>query len=385
MDEIYLTNSEVRKFILYKQGMLGDYRFIGKSGVLDFIRQAGCIQFDPIDVCGKNAELVLQSRVSGFTKQMLYDLLYVDRKLVDYFDKNLSIIPTENWKYFERERELHRHRERSHEEIRQVHDQIIHAISEKGPLCSSDLKCAQKVDWYWNKTQLSRAALEHMYFSGELAIHHKEGNLKYYDLIERCLPKDILNEADPYPDDLEHRKWRVMRRIGSLGLLWNRASDAWLGIPGLNAKERNHVFAALVAESRVVPVKAGNVKYTLYCLAEDIPIIDFIKRKQPESPRCEFIAPLDNVMWDRNLIKAVWDFEYKWEVYTPCAERKYGYYVLPILYGERFIGRIEMKYDRKCRKLNVSDLWYEPDVKLTKSIEEDLASALKRFERFSET
>ena len=84
MDQIYLSKGEVRKFILYKQGLLGDYRFIGKSGVLDFIRQAGCIQFDPIDVCGKNAEIVLQSRISGFTKQMLFELLYTDRKLLDY-------------------------------------------------------------------------------------------------------------------------------------------------------------------------------------------------------------------------------------------------------------------------------------------------------------
>ena len=83
MAEIHITQNEARKFILYKQGLLGDYRFEGKSGILDFVRQAGCIQFDPIDVCGKNAEIVLQSRIRGFTKTQLYELLYVDRKLVD--------------------------------------------------------------------------------------------------------------------------------------------------------------------------------------------------------------------------------------------------------------------------------------------------------------
>ena len=117
MDELNINLEEARRFILYKQGLLGEYRFSGKSGVLDFVRQAGCIQFDPIDVCGKNAELVLQSRIDGFTKQMLYDLLYVDRKLLDNFDKNLAIIPVENWKYFKRDREWHLKNERSFDEI----------------------------------------------------------------------------------------------------------------------------------------------------------------------------------------------------------------------------------------------------------------------------
>lgn len=385
MDEIYLSKEEARKFILYKQGLSGDYRFIGKGGALDFIRQAGCIQFDPIDVCGKNAEIVLQSRISGFTKQMLYELLYVDRKLLDYFDKNLSIIPIENWKYFGRQRESHRNWERSYDEIRQVHDQIIAAISEKGPLCSADLNFSQKVDWYWSKTKLSRAALEHMYFSGELAIHHKEGNIKYYDLIENCIPDDILKETDPYPCDLEHRKWRVLQRIGSLGLLWNRASDAWLGIAGLKANERNRIFTELSSESLIIPVKVEDMKYSLYCLAEDAKMIDFIKGYENKKKRCEFIAPLDNMMWDRNLVKAIWDFDYKWEIYTPQSERKYGYYVLPILYGEKFIGRIEMTYDKKSGILNVSNIWYEPKVKLTKTIEKSILSAVKRFEIFNKS
>lgn len=383
MTERYLTIAEARQFMLVKQGLLGNYRFTGKNGILDFIRQAGCIQFDPIDVCGKNAEIVLQSRVTGFTKTMLYELLYVDRQLLDYFDKNLSIIPVENWKYFDRERERHRNWERSHSEIQQVHDEIIVEISGKGPVRSADLNFPQKVDWYWSATKLSRAALEHMYFSGELAIHHKDGNLKYYDLIENCVSEEILKETDPYPCDHEHRKWRVLQRIGSLGLLWNRASDAWLGIPGLKAKERSDIFAELVDESRIVPVRVESINDTLYCRAEDNEIVDLIRREKYKK-RCELIAPLDNMMWDRNLIKAIFGFEYKWEIYTPQDERKYGYYVLPILYGERFAGRTEMVYDRKNRKLNVVNLWYEPGIKLTKAMEKGIASAVKRFERFNQ-
>ena len=86
-----MTRQQARQFILSKQGLIGQYRFIGKDGAYDYVRQAGCIQFDPVDVCGKNAELTLQSRVKNFKKSMLYDLLYKDIKLVDYADKELSI------------------------------------------------------------------------------------------------------------------------------------------------------------------------------------------------------------------------------------------------------------------------------------------------------
>ena len=95
-----LTKEQARRFILAKQGLLGRYRFSGKAGALCYIRQAGCIQYDPVDVCGKNAELTLQSRVRGFRKSMLQELLYQDRKLVDYADKELSIWPAEDWPYF---------------------------------------------------------------------------------------------------------------------------------------------------------------------------------------------------------------------------------------------------------------------------------------------
>lgn len=383
MAEAYLTNKEARQFILIKQGLLGDYKFKGKQGILDFVHQAGCIQFDPIDICGKNAELVLQSRIRNFKKSMLYDLLYKDRKLIDYFDKNLSIFAVEDWKYFERERENHRRWERSHSEIMGVHDKVIDMISQKGPLCSADIEINEKVDWYWSSTKLSRAALEHMYFSGELGIHHKKGTIKYYDLIERCIPEDILSEAEPFVADFEHKKWRVLRRIGALGLLWNRASDAWLGIPELKADERNKIFSSLLEKHKIIPIKIENIEHTCFCQSGDEDLIDYIKSKPRIKKRCEFIAPLDNMMWDRNLIKAIFDFDYKWEIYTPKDKRKYGYYVLPILYGEQFIGRIELIYDKKKRVLSVPNIWYEPNIKQSPTIQNKVAAAINKFEAFA--
>ncbi|MBQ4608203.1 MAG: winged helix DNA-binding domain-containing protein, partial [Clostridia bacterium] len=95
---------QARRFLLAHHGLLGGYRFSGKAGAVSYVRQAGCIQFDPVDVCGRNAELTLQSRVRGFSREMLSSLLYEDRLLVDYPDKQLAIIPVEDWPYFARYR-----------------------------------------------------------------------------------------------------------------------------------------------------------------------------------------------------------------------------------------------------------------------------------------
>ena len=157
---------------------------------------------------------------------------------------------------------------------------------------------------------------------------------------------------------------------------------------------RNKIFESLLAEGKVVPVHVEGIKHTLYCLAGDADIVKIINCENGKleetnctgisrKPRCEFIAALDNMMWDRNLIKEIWNFDYKWEIYTPAEQRKYGYYVLPVLYGENLIGRIEMVFDKKARQLEVKNLWYEEGVKVTKKIEAAVSVAVKRFEKFS--
>ena len=101
-------------------------------------------------------------------------------------------------------------------------------------------------------------------------------------------------------------------------------------------------------------------------------------------PRMSFLAPLDPLMWDKALVLAIWDFQYSWEIYTPAIKRKYGYYTLPILYGEKFIGRIEATPDRTEHVLHVKGLWWEDGIRLTKKLKDDLHKTLMTFCRFNE-
>lgn len=385
---IELTNRQARQFLLLKHGLLGEYQFTGKQGVLDFVRQVGCIQFDPIDVCGKNAELVLQSRIKGFTKDLLDELLYKDRLLIDYPDKNLAIMPVEDWPYFERYRQAARQHAKRYPEMEALTEQVRVHIQNHGAICSDDLKLDGNFSWrsaiHWSGgNNTSRSVLEQMYSTGELVIHHKKGTRKYYDIAGKYIQPNLLNASEPLKDELEHHKWRVLRRIGAVGLLWNRASDAWLSIWGLKAEQRKEVFRQLLDEARIVAIAVDQVKDTLYCRVEDLPLIEAVLQNPEPKFRCELIAPLDNLMWDRRLINALFGFDYTWEIYTPANKRKFGYYVLPLLYGESLIGRAEVIAERKTGALVVKNIWYENGIRLTKQLRTALNRCFQKFALFN--
>lgn len=385
---VRLTQVQARRFLLLKHGLLGEHRFAGKQGALDFIRQAGCIQFDPVDACGKNAELVLQSRVKGFQKDDLYQLLYVDRRLMDYPDKNLSIFPVEDWPYFERYRAAARLHGESYPQMQALTRQVRAALEKSGPLCSDDLSLDGAFFWqsaiHWSGgTNLARSVLEQMYSTGDLVIHHKKGTRKYYDLAERHLPAELLRAPDPLSEEAEHQKWRVLRRIGAVGLLWNRPSDAWLNIWGLKGAQRCAAFDALLSEGSILEVGVDGLLPPLYCRAEDEALLKTVLTDEPHKPRCELIAPLDCLLWDRRLIRSLFGFDYTWEIYTPAEKRKYGFYVLPLLFGERFVGRVEAAADRRSQTLVVKNVWVEDGVRRTKKLASALEGCLKRFSRFN--
>lgn len=126
-----------------------------------------------------------------------------------------------------------------------------------------------------------------------------------------------------------------------------------------------------------------DLKDILFCRAEDLSIIETVLQKDDFKPRCELIAPLDCMMWDRKLIRALFGFDYSWEIYTPADKRKYGFYVLPLLYGDSFIGRVEAVSDKKSCTLTVKNIWYEDGVKQTKKLQNAIERCIKRFAEFN--
>ena len=390
---ITMTREQARRFILSKQGLLGQYRFAGKEGAYRYIRQAGCIQYDPVDVCGKNAELTLQSRVHGFTKKMLADLLYKDRLLVDYTDKELSVWPSEDWPYFSAYRDRSRTHGAGFPGIPELEKQAVAFIRENGPVSSDTLPIRGNVFWHssmhwsgnWHGTSpAARSVLEQLYTDGVLLIHHKSGSRKYYDLADKYFSRDLLEADNPCPDEMSFIQWRIRRRIGAVGLLWNRRSDAFLGIE-MTADQRDEAFEKLEADDVIRKTAVEGIRFPLYFLTEDLPLAEAVLADAVDrKPRLEFLAPLDPMLWDRKLIEAVWDYRYSWEIYTPAQKRKFGYYVLPMIYGEKMAGRIEAAADRKTETLVIKNIWYEPGIRQTKKLNAAVDAAIRRLAKFND-
>ena len=226
--------------------------------------------------------------------------------------------------------------------------------------------------------------LEQLYTDGTLVIHHKSGSRKFYDLAQRHLEAALLSAPSPCEDEDAFRRWRILRRIGAVGLLWNKNSPAFLGIP-MNADQRRQAFSALEASGAILPIRIEGSRTLFYYRAEDETLMrEVLSGSLDRKLRLEFLAPLDPLLWDKAMIAALWDFSYAWEIYTPADKRKYGAYTLPILWGESFIGRIDMAADRRDRVLRVRKIWYEPGVRLTKTLGNALDRSLNRFARFNE-
>lgn len=380
MAQICLTQRQARQFLLSYQGLLPPRRWKGKPGILDYISRVGCIQFDPLNMAGYNQELVLQSRIANFRPSMLEELLYTDRQLVDGWDKNMSIYPVEDWPYFQRNRDASRQSlGNDSRPAAAILPEIRREFEIRGPLSSADIDFNETVDWWWAPTRLSRAALESMYFWGELVVHHKTRTRKVYDLAHRHIPQNLLHMPDPNPTEEQFHDWYVLRRIGSIGLLWNKSGDAWLGISGMKSQARAGAFQRLLEQGKILQVEVEGIHFPLYLRSQDTAYLERVMEGTPVPGHAAILAPLDNLLWDRQLIKQLFHFDYRWEVYKPASERQYGYYVLPVLYGDRFVARFEPVKDKKSKALVIRNWWWEPDIKQTKKLQEGLSRCFQEF------
>jgi uncharacterized protein YcaQ len=380
-EPIHLTNLEARRFLLAKQGLWPPRALTGKDGIMAVFNRLACIQFDPLNVVGRNPDLVLQSRVSDYRPDMLYELIYAERKLYDYWDKMMSILPLRDWPRLALLRAAWRER---HAERRARHaehvETILDVIRQQGPMSSLDFGAQHgvewKTDWRWGQMRAAKALLEMLGDTGELMVGHRQSARRYYDLAERVLPDEVA--AQPLlTDEEEYLIWRVARRCQGIGLVGPAMGGEVWGFVA-KAPERARAIEALVERGEMVPVQIQGDKRTCHLLARDLPYLEQARAGSP-TPRVAFLAPLDNLLWSRNLIERLFGFSYVWEIYKPAEQRRYGYYVLPVLFGDRFVARFDPRLDREEGKLRILSWHWEPGQSLTDELAAALRDALTHF------
>jgi uncharacterized protein len=372
---ITIDKTTARRFTLAQQHLWPSRQFKGKSGVLDYIRHVGCIQFDPINIVGRNPDLVLQARVKDYSPSMLDELLYSDRTLLDGWDKMAAIYSLEDWPYFFRYKLFQRQRENPHRPSEEIRQEVLGDIQERGPLSSLDFDNQEKADWYWGPTKIVRAALESLFSEGYLGVHHRVSNRRYFDLIERLLPEQLLTAPDPNASAEAYQDWHILRRVGSMGLVFPNAGEHWYGIIDVKTPQRKKIISRLVERGELMAVDIENIpNKTYYMRALDLPTLEAVQATQSPPLEAAIIGPLDNLIWNRKNNVWLFDFEYIWEVYKPKAQRQYGYYTLPVIYNDRFIARFDPAFDKKTRQLTLQNWWWEQGI----TPDEEMQAALIR-------
>lgn len=381
---ISLTRKQARRYLLAHHALWPPRRLKSKQDVHALLERLGCIQFDSINVTGRNADLMLQSRLRGYRPAMLEEMLYEDRSLIDGWDKMAAIFPVQDWPYFVKRRQyMQVYHQTRLANAGEVLPKMIEAVRQAGPTSSLDFKDQPKVDWYWGETKLARAALEALFEQGYLGIHHRVNTRRHFDLIERLVPAKLLAASDPFNSEEDYQDWHTLRRIGGMGLATVRAGEHWLGIVEQKAPVRRASLTRLVQSGRVTKVMVeGMPPEPLYMRTEDQPLLEAALGSRAPKARAAFLAPLDNIMWQRKLIADLFDFEYTWEVYKPQHLRQYGYYVLPILYGDRLVGRIDPALQRKSHTLQIKGLWWEEDVQPDTAMLKAVHDCLEEFMGF---
>lgn len=337
------------------------------ASVLRVIDRIGSLQFDPLEVPGgRNHDLVLHARIRDYRREWADHWLYAprdERRLIELYNKMLSIVPITELPYYRLSwtRGVTNYTEFLAEH-RDLADRIRDHIRETGPVSTAAFRDhGQVINWWWDtnrppSTRAARAVMEAMFVAGELGISRREGSRRFYDLIERLVPASLLAEHAPEPEQVRHR---LISRHRGVGLMAESGAAELVWGTGA-APERRRMTAELIEDGTLIPVQVEGIKETRHILGDEWRIVEETARPDPERvPAVSFLAPLGPMLWDRKLVRTLFGFDYIWEVYVPAPKRRHGYYVLPILFGDRLVGRVEPRLERATRTLRILGIWFE--------------------------
>jgi uncharacterized protein YcaQ len=351
-----VTSEAARRFLVARH-FLAPARSLtgGPDAVLDVVRRLGSLQFDPIAVAGRSHDLVLHARVADYEPAWC-DELY-GRELFEAYNKGLSFVPVREFPSF---RGLILRGPDVIAENGEVAERVLERIRAEGPLSSLDFERASgpTTDWFGMPTNTVRAVLEAYTATGVLGLARRDGNRRYYDLLERLLPADVLAHEVPLPEQLRHKMLSRYRAHGLLGA--SGGGDIFSGLgpakPSPNLPGRTATREDLIESGEIVPVEVEGLRGKRFVLPEDVALLE----EPPEPPpSVAFMSPFDPLIWDRPLLASLFDFDYVWDLFFPPEKRRWGWYVLPIIFRDRFVGRIEPRIDRDGNRVEVLGLWWE--------------------------
>lgn len=373
---------EARQMLCRYHNLDGAESLCGKTGVEKIMQRIHSIQYDPLNVVARNADLVLQARVDGYKEEYLYNLLYKEHRLVDGFDKEMCIYNSEDFARFSYVRSEHlKHvictlQYRNQMGVFDILDDVRDFVAKNGKTGTKDISIGEVRESRWGHKKLSSAALDYLFNSGELCVVDKKGTQKYFDLTKHVFKNTDFQYVNMTIE--EFLEWYIKRRIQSVGIIWNKSGGAWQGHFLNENKIRSSTLQSLVEKNQIDEIQIEGTKDTFYISKDIYKYMEY----QTSGNYARFIAPLDNIMWDRQMVERLFGFTYRWEVYTPVAKRKFGYYVLPVLYNNRFVARFEAEPVRQTGELVIKKWWWEPEIEPDDDMIETIVKEMIRFAEF---
>jgi uncharacterized protein YcaQ len=342
----------VRRLVVGSQGYAGRFRRAGADDVEAAIRRLTAVQLDSISTVDRAHRLTLTARIGAYPRDTVPGLLRTGR-VFEYWAHEASLLPVELWPHFRAVMDGHGHWG-AHDHALRTHadlvDPVLERIRAEGPLASRDFE-GQGGGGMWN-WKPAKMVLEALWDKGALAIAERRNFQRVYDLAERVIPKEWLDA--PTPSEDETLRTFALLAVAARGALTEPAIREHWRLKGGKARLHHHLLA-LVGEGRLREVEVDDGGPPFY-VAPGVELDG-----DPAPP--VLVCPFDNLVWDRPLLERLFGFKHLIEVYKREHERAYGYYVLPLLAGDRFLGRADLKADRAEGVLRIRRFTLEPKVR----------------------
>ena len=394
MNPITISKQTARRFVLGKQGLWPGRRWKGKNGTATAIRSCEAVQLDPLNVIARSQDIVLHSRVLDYKPEYLYKVAYDERQFFDYGGW-LAMYPMSGLPYFRYHMEQRMHEEYVKHHVPNGYKEVLNFVRSelraRGPLGNRDFEGTRLKNWSYRGRKETSVALFDMWLSGELMIHHREGFERLYDFRENIAPK----EFDYVASEKEAEKFFARKAVSFAGLLREAGVRISLDYDmhrKYSREETEKKIQGWIESGMLNRVQVEGGRETFLVLGDDVQALDTLAKGRipkgwnpKETSTLEevtFLAPLD-IVSARGRAKKLFDFEYTWEVYTPVHKRRWGYYVLPILYGDDLVARLDPKLDRTTMTLEIKGFWHEDDAPVKDAdFASALAKGLVRFAKF---
>jgi hypothetical protein len=389
-EPLRVSRAAARRFLAERHMLLPPRQLpASKGSVLALVERLGSLQFDPVDLAGRSHEIVCHARIDGFEPRWVDELLYAKvpahRALVEQYNGVLVIVPTSELPYYRRPADRRRERywrDGTYKRLKPWADTIMQRITNEGALSSADFGPSKSVEWSWGKTPAYRAALEMLQLAGLLHLARREGSRRWFDLAERLIPRNVLERRVSEEEQIEHT---FLARHRDLGLA--SANGVW--VQNDWPLKRKELVQRLVGRGALLEIEIAGLPGVWripgperFALEAAMRATAGTRPSAADPNAVTLLSPLDPLIHDRKRLEALYNFHYRWEIYTPERKRIFGPYAMPIHAGDQIVGRIQLHRDARVNgaSLSVDDLWWERGARPNTHLD-GLATAIRAHQR----